>query len=496
MLSGKIINDSRSQKKSKAIIWFSNDQRIADNELLYTAALESDQLLCLYIVSPNYYGSNRYGLTGVGWYRDKFLWQSLSNLEKSLKELGQELLVLEGVPSVVISALVEQFGIKALYRDSPAGADEVSEVTKIQRLCKGLSLTLISSNTLFNEASLPFDSLADLPRTFSAFRKKVESQYTLSIDHAPIYPRPEKLPPPMVDRDLYELDEHGSRFLGFRSLPCESTGNTSPPPLEGKVMSSGSEYTYLNGGENVGQNHLEHYLSTNAPGNYKLTRNALDGWDSSTKFSPWLALGNLTPRQILYGVRGYEENHSANESTYWIAFELLWREYFYWYAKSHGVRLFRRRGILTNSSTTGRRKSDKCSDVVQGSFYPERYKRWCNGTTPYPLVNACMNQLRCTGFMSNRGRQIVASCFIHELELDWRYGAAYFEQHLIDYDVASNWGNWQYLAGVGADPRGPRHFNINKQQERYDPQELFINKWNGHSANVGLDSLDMTGWPI
>ena len=88
-----------------------------------------------------------------------------------------------------------------------------------------------------------------------------------------------------------------------------------------------------------------------------------------------------------------------------------------------------------------------------------------------------MKQLNHTGYMSNRGRQIVASCFIHELGLDWRYGATYFEQQLIDYDVASNWGNWQYLAGVGADPRGCRQFNLKKQTQQHDPKGEFMDKW-------------------
>lgn len=98
--------------------------------------------------------------------------------------------------------------------------------------------------------------------------------------------------------------------------------------------------------------------------------------------------------------------------------------------------------------------------------------------------------------MSNRGRQLVASCLIHELELDWRYGAAYFETQLIDYDVASNWGNWQYLAGVGADPRGSRQFNLDKQTQMYDPDETFINKWQGKAVTRQLDQVDMVDWPI
>lgn len=97
--------------------------------------------------------------------------------------------------------------------------------------------------------------------------------------------------------------------------------------------------------------------------------------------------------------------------------------------------------------------------------------------------------------MSNRGRQLVASCFVHELELDWRYGAAFFEQQLIDYDVASNWGNWQYLAGVGADPRGHRRFDLQKQAHQYDPDGEFIKRWNGNVEST-LDWIDAADWPV
>ena len=98
--------------------------------------------------------------------------------------------------------------------------------------------------------------------------------------------------------------------------------------------------------------------------------------------------------------------------------------------------------------------------------------------------------------MSNRGRQIVASCFVNELHLDWRFGAKYFEKHLIDYDVASNWGNWQYIAGVGKDPRGGRKFNLTKQAEFYDKDGEFTSSWGGYENTLPLDSFDIAGWPL
>ena len=148
-----------------------------------------------------------------------------------------------------------------------------------------------------------------------------------------------------------------------------------------------------------------------------------------------------------------------------------------------GAQLFSFKGLAKNAPLTG--------------FYAERFKKWCYGNTPYPIVNACMRELFATGYLSNRGRQIVASCFVHELRLDWRYGAAWFEQQLLDYDAAANWGNWQYIAGVGVDPRGGRHFNLAKQQQQFDPEEKYIKQWAAESnSDLALDSVDAADWPI
>ncbi|MCY1690442.1 hypothetical protein OVA29_06630 [Exiguobacterium sp. SL14] len=103
-------------------------------------------------------------------------------------------------------------------------------------------------------------------------------------------------------------------------------------------------------------------------------------------------------------------------------------------------------------------------------------ERWIEGETGVPFVDAFMNEIRETGWMSNRGRQIVASYLIHELKQDWRIGAQYFEQQLVDYDVASNYGNWAFIAGVGNATRTPR-FDPVFQQQRYDPNQEFTKRW-------------------
>lgn len=164
----------------------------------------------------------------------------------------------------------------------------------------------------------------------------------------------------------------------------------------------------------------------------------------------------------------YESDQGANESTQWIVFELLWREFFRWYSNFYGHRVFSFSGIAGEKPTT--------------TFEQGLFNDWCQGTTPWPLVNACMNELRQTGCLSNRGRQIAASCLVNELNLDWRSGAGYFEQQLIDYDPCSNWGNWQYIAGVGADPRGGRHFNLEKQAQSWDADHQYRNLWADQTA--------------
>jgi deoxyribodipyrimidine photo-lyase len=114
----------------------------------------------------------------------------------------------------------------------------------------------------------------------------------------------------------------------------------------------------------------------------------------------------------------------------------------------------------------------------------EQFQKWQEGKTGFPLVDANMRELAKTGFMSNRGRQNVASFLTKNLGINWQIGAEWFESLLIDYDVCSNWGNWNYTAGVGNDARGFRYFNIPKQSQDYDPQGKYVKHWLPELAKV------------
>jgi deoxyribodipyrimidine photo-lyase len=177
-----------------------------------------------------------------------------------------------------------------------------------------------------------------------------------------------------------------------------------------------------------------------------------------------LANGCVSARKIYAEIKKYEAEFGANESTYWLIFELIWRDYFRFIFKKHQHKLFTFNGI------SGLKKAAPTPNF-------SLIEDWKMGKTGNDFIDANMNELRLTGFMSNRGRQNVASYFIHEMQQDWRIGARYFEELLIDYDASSNWGNWAYLAGVGNDPRSGRQFNIEKQAKDYDPNRAYRNLW-------------------
>lgn len=208
--------------------------------------------------------------------------------------------------------------------------------------------------------------------------------------------------------------------------------------------------------------HVADYCCRGLPSAYKTTRNELMGVDYSTKWSPWLATGALSPRQAWSAIAAFEQTQGANESTYWIGFELLWRDHFRWLHRKHGVRLYRSQGL---------------TDLPAPAHHPRAFQQWCQGETGQPFIDAAMRELALTGYLSNRMRQNVASYLMHDLQCDWRAGAAWFESQLIDFDVYSNQGNWLYLAGRGTDPRGSRRFNTAKQAGDYDPTGIYTDLW-------------------
>jgi deoxyribodipyrimidine photo-lyase len=301
-----------------------------------------------------------------------------------------------------------------------------------------IRLELHGPSSLLHPNDLPFPVDA-LPHVFTQFRKQVEAELHV---RDPL-PEPYRIPSPLGWTGWLPDME----YLGLEAEP--------PDPRAGWPFK---------GGRGAALERLEHYFwHTKALGTYKETRNGLLGADFSSRLGPWLALGSIGPREIYQNVQRYERHFGANESTYWLVFELLWRDFFQFTATKHGARIFQRSGIARTPHT--------------GNHDPIRAEEWRTGRTGQPFIDANMRELASTGWMSNRGRQNVASYLVHDLGLDWRIGAYWFEHMLIDYDACSNWGNWQYLAGVGNDPRVGRRFDPVRQAGMYDPEGKFVEHW-------------------
>ncbi|HLP63654.1 DASH family cryptochrome [Flavobacterium sp.] len=423
-----------------ALIWFKTDLRLTDNETLVKAIAQNDQVLPVYCLDEDHFKTTSFGFKKMGSFRAQFLLESLADLDKNLRKLGSGLLLVKGKPEVELPKIAHHFNVKKVYAKREVAFEEKQTEALVQKeLFKlGCQFETFSTSTLYHAEDLPF-SIKDIPDVFTNFRKKTEKESVIrSIFDAPTTIVSPEIPalelPTLSELDLEEIAIDERAAIQFK------------------------------GGESEAIKRLNHYFyETKCLSKYKETRNEMVGSNYSSKFSAWLAMGCISARFIHSEIKKYEKQFGANDSTYWLEFELLWRDFFRFMFKKHQTKLFQPSGIA------GETKSVNTNQKI--------LEMWINGKTKNDFIDANMIELKLTGFMSNRGRQNVASYLINDLQLDWRLGAAYFEEQLIDYDVSSNWGNWAYLAGVGNDPRTNRYFNIEKQANDYDKSKVFRNLW-------------------
>eukprot|EP00877_Chromochloris_zofingiensis_P000317 jgi/Chrzof1/10286/Cz04g35200.t1 len=315
---------------------------------------------------------------------------------------------------------------------------------------------------------LPFkEGLSDMPDVFTPFKDKCERNLQVRGELAT--PKTGELPLPQAGSSgELHLSSHDALVMmpGWDDLPWPPGHRLQSPQAHATAALN------FRGGETAALERLKYYLwDSDLIANYFNIRNGMLGGDFSTKFAPWMAAGCLSPRTIYHEVKKYEAQRGANKSTYWVIFELIWRDYFRFYALKHGNRIFYPHGPAGAARTW-----------LGGPEAEQLFNRWKAGSTGMPLVDANMRELALTGWMSNRGRQNVASYLALDLGVDWRKGADWFEHCLLDYDVASNWGNWVAAAGL----TGGRinHFNITKQSKDYDAEGDFIRAWIPELRNV------------
>ncbi|MBK0383175.1 DASH family cryptochrome [Pedobacter sp. SD-b] len=424
------------------LVWFRNDLRIHDNEILLEATQKASTIVPVFIFDPRYFRETIFNTKKTGGFRAQFLLESVADLKKSLQKLGGDLLVLQGNPEELIPQICEKYNVNEVYHHREVASEETDISSKVEDALwkKQINLKHFIGHTMYHKEDLPFP-IKDIPDVFTVFRKKTEREGIIR----PAFESPQKI---TVPKDLEE-----TTLPSLEDLGAEHNRTDHRTAIKFK------------GGETEGLARLKYYLwDTDLLKTYKKTRNGLIGADYSSKFSAWLSAGCLSAREVYWEIKKYEQERGANDSTYWLIFELLWRDYFRFMFKKHGTQFFMEGGF-------------KGKENEHAENQEELFEKWKNAETGIPFIDANMKELNLTGFMSNRGRQNVASYLVKDLKVNWTWGAAYFEEKLIDYNPASNWGNWAYVAGVGNDPRENRHFNIEKQADDYDPKGEYRKLW-------------------
>lgn len=420
----------------RSLVWFRRDLRVHDNPTLSDAVNNSDEVLPVYTFDPHWFDEGMFGMDRIGGYRARFLWESVEDLRSKIQSLGGDLIVRSGEATDVIPSLCDEHNIDTIYTQTMPSTQEIERERNVRK-SSDAEFERYWSHTLYhlNDLESNYDSIDD---TFTPWRK--ETQYGAEVRST--VEKPNEIPVPDVETG---------------SIP-------SPEEFDLELKnSSDNGFVKFKGGESAGLSRMNEYIwEKDKLREYKETRNGLLGEDYSSKFSPWLAHGCLSPRRIYEEVQEYEDERVSNDSTYWLVFELMWRDFFQFQFLKHGDDFFTENGI---------RNVDY--DWNQNL---EAFRAWANGRTGFPFVDANMREINKTGYMSNRGRQNVASFLVDVLDVDWRMGAMYFQSKLVDYDVCSNWGNWAYQAGVGNDSRN-NYFNVLKQGERYDDNGEYIRHW-------------------
>ncbi len=386
-----------------SLLWFKNDLRIHDNEALFRAYESGDEILPVFVIDDRLFSKEVLHFKKASTIRKTFLLQTLCDLRASLKERGGDLLILEGIPEVIIAQLVKKHKISNIFAEEEYADEELKMMSALkENLPSTCNLKTYWGKTLYHKDDIPY-TIDKIPLTSKAYRINT----TKNTDVRPLIPIPKSW-------HHYRLENYGLE------INIEELDRRSLQP-------------FVPGGELHALKRLDYYTTqTELLTSYKWTRNRSLGLDYSSKLSPYLALGAISPRRIYFQVQEYEKSVKKNISTWWLVFEVVWRDYFTFKGMRMGNAMFKTEGY-------SKKEREFTNDY-------QLFEAWCEGNTGIPFIDAHMRQLNQTGYMSNRGRVNCASFLVHDLQIDWTWGAAYFESLLIDYDVSANWMNWHMQA--------------------------------------------------
>lgn len=419
-------------------VWLRQDLRVHDHAPLQQALASDKPVIAAYLFDRRLDSTTEAGFSRMDGKRRRFLIESLLEMHQQLGKLGVPFVIAEGDTEQEMRRWFQQYHVTQVHAYQYPGTEEAEDEEKVRLVAAEFdaAVNLMDGDTLFAKEDLPF-SLSKLPKSFAGFRKKIEA--------AEIQPR-EEAKAPQEQVPLY-LEDHAytgeSLMKRFRDLDAE-------------IM--------VNGGEQEGLRRLHHYMfHTQDVLKYKWTRHKLLELDNSTKLSAWIANGNLSPRRVVKELKRFEQEFHETESTAQLYSELLRRDFYHLLLWKEKEKMFQQGGVQQLP--------------IQWKHDVDLFQAWCDGKTGYPLVDAAMRQLKSVGYIPNKARENTASFLTKNMGIDWRWGAEWFEAHLIDHDPANNYGNWQYVAGIGTESRKFSALHVIHQGKRHDPKGDYIRHW-------------------
>ena len=398
-----------------SLFWFRRDLRLEDNAGLWKALNSGVPVVPIFIFDPNILSK----LEDTRDARVSFLHERLQHLKAQLEDLGSDLLVFYDKPLNVFKSLCLQYEVTGLFfnRDYEPYARERDKA--VYEYFETISASCIGAKDhVIFEKNEVVKANGTPYLVYSPYAKAWKKRCT--SDHFKAYPTQNHF------NSFFQMDTK-SRMITLDAMGFESTSLAMPSARISKDIIS----------------------------NYDSTRNFPGLKRGTTRLGIHLRFGTISIRALARASEGRNETFLN---------ELIWRDFFqmalYYFPES-------------------RSKAIKPKyDLIPWSNNEELFEAWCKGKTGYPIVDAGMRELNATGFMHNRVRMIVASFLTKHLLIDWRWGEAYFAAKLLDFDLASNIGGWQWASGSGLDAAPYfRVFNPTSQMEKFDKDLSYVNKW-------------------
>ncbi|WP_340065984.1 deoxyribodipyrimidine photo-lyase [Ascidiimonas aurantiaca] len=397
-----------------SVFWFRRDLRLHDNVGLSMALANEPCVLPIFIFDRDILDKLPQEDARV-----TFIFDTLQKLRSTLQNTcSSSIAFFHGKPEEVFQKLSQQYAISSVYtnHDYEPYARERDQCIKEWLETRNIAFHTYQDQVIFEKSDVVKSDQSPYV-VYTPYMRKWKENFHNSI------------------LKTHEVLNNSSHFIKDTSLP-----NITLEDMDFKRSSI----------------HVPAYnTSDDLIDQYEATRN-FPAKDATSRLGPHLRFGTVSVREMV------KKAIASDNETFWN--ELIWREFFM--------------QILWHFPQTAQRSFKPKYDRIKWRNNEEEFTRWCNGTTGYPLVDAGMRQLNKTGYMHNRVRMLVGSFLCKHLLIDWRWGEAYFAEKLLDYEMASNVGNWQWVAGCGVDAAPYfRIFNPTTQIQKFDKQQTYIKKW-------------------